>query len=146
MHPAQALLASLPFNKLVGLSVDVVEEGHGVVTLADRPELHNHIGTPHAGALFTIAESASGAAILGAFGDKLGELTPLALKANIEYLKVARGALTATARMRTSKAETIAQLASAEKGVSVEVDVVITDSNGVEATKMTVAWYLKKNR
>jgi acyl-coenzyme A thioesterase PaaI-like protein len=145
-HPGKAILAALPFNKHVGLSVDVVEEGHGLVTLLDRPEIHNHIGTPHAGALFTAAEAASGAAILGAFAENLGELTPLALNARIEYLKVAKGNITAEATMRGTKAEALVEFAKAEKGVNVEVDVSLKDATGREVTKMQVTWYLRKNR
>jgi acyl-coenzyme A thioesterase PaaI-like protein len=145
-NPAQSILAALPFNKHVGLSVDVAEDGRGTVSLADSAALHNHIGTLHAGALFTAAEAASGAAILGSFADKMAELTPLALDARIEYLKVAKGSITAVATMRRTKSDVLAEFATAEKGVKVEVDVVITDAAGTAATKVLVTWYLRKNR
>jgi acyl-coenzyme A thioesterase PaaI-like protein len=145
-HPGQAILAALPFNKHVGLSVDSVSDGAGVVSLPDRAEIHNHIGTPHAGALYTAAEAASGAAILGSFADKLDVLTPLALNARIEYLKVARGTIVATATAKKSKADALAEFATAEKGVNVEVEVSLKDAAGIEVTKATFTWYLRKNR
>ena len=145
-NPAQAILAALPFNQHVGLVVELAEDGRGAVSLADNSALHNHIGTLHAGALFTAAEAASGAAILGSFADKMSELTPLALEARIEYLKVAKGSIRATATMRRTKADVLAEFATTEKGVKVEVDVVITDAAQVEATRVVVTWYLRKNR
>ena len=41
--------------------------GRGVVTLPDDERLHNHVGSQHAGALFSAGEAASGGAFLGAF-------------------------------------------------------------------------------
>ena len=40
--------------------------------------LHNHVGSQHAGALFSAGEAASGAAFVGAFAERMGEITPLA--------------------------------------------------------------------
>ena len=77
--------------------------------LPDRAELTNHVGSQHAGALFTVAEAASGAAFLGAFADRLAEVTPLARSAEISYEKIAKGPIEATragwasARTRPSK-------------------------------------------
>jgi uncharacterized protein (TIGR00369 family) len=143
---AKGILGGLPFNKHVGLSVDEVGDGHGKVTLHDRPEIHNHIGTPHAGAIFTAAEAASGAAILGSFATMLGELTPLALDAKIEYLKVGRGSLSVEAHSARPKAEVLAEFATAPKGVTVPVNVSVKDASGLEVSKMLVTWYLRKNR
>src|SRR5262245_52594317 len=49
--------------------VDVLEigEGTGRARMPDSPELRNHIQSLHAGALFTLGETASGSAMLGAF-------------------------------------------------------------------------------
>ena len=70
-----------------------------VCVLPDREDLHNHVGGPHAGALFALGETASGAVVLGAFADQLGRATPLAVRADIAYQKLARGDVTATARL-----------------------------------------------
>ena len=60
--------------------------------------LHNHVGSQHAGALFSAGEAASGAAFVGAFAERMGEITPLARTAEISYLKLAKGPITATGR------------------------------------------------
>ena len=48
-----------------------VGAGTAVARPTSRREIHNHIGTVHAGALYTVGESATGAVVLGLFGDKL---------------------------------------------------------------------------
>nr|BFE83290.1 hypothetical protein GCM10020093_058910 [Planobispora longispora] len=65
------MLQSVPFARALDISFDKVEPGFAVCRMPDRADLHNHLGGPHAGALFTLAESASGAAMLSAFGDQL---------------------------------------------------------------------------
>src|SRR3712207_7474748 len=65
----------VPYTTLFRSVVEVAP-GRGVVRLPDRDELRNHVGSQHAGALFSAGEAASGAAFVGAFAERLGELTP----------------------------------------------------------------------
>ena len=51
---------TLPFARLLGISIDRIGPGTAEVSMPDDAKLHNHLGTPHAGALFTLAETASG--------------------------------------------------------------------------------------
>lgn len=143
--PARALLASLPFNRHLGIEVLEVADGRGATRLPDRPEHGNHIGTQHAGALFTVAEAASGAAVLGAFADHMAELTPLARTADIAYLKIAKGPITATATLVESKADVLAAFRSAGKA-DCSVKVTLTDEAGVKVSEVNVRWALRQNR
>lgn len=83
--------AAVPFAGFLGIEYDTVSPGEVVLRLADDPAKHNHIGTLHAGALFALAESASGLAVIAAIADRLAGVTPLAARAEITYAKVARG-------------------------------------------------------
>ena len=74
----QGLEQAIPFNRHVGLDVAEVGDGRGVVRLPDDERLHNHVGSQHAGALFSAGEAASGAAFVGAFAERMGEITPSA--------------------------------------------------------------------
>lgn len=145
MSVAIELLSNLPFNKHLGLSVVRADASGGEVHMPDRTELQNHIQSQHAGALFTVGEAASGAAVLGAFGHKLAEMTPLAREASISYLKVARGAMVAKANVEGSPEEVLAELERAEKGVNVEVRVNISDASNAVCATVTVKWYLRKH-
>ncbi|SNS62378.1 uncharacterized domain 1-containing protein [Actinacidiphila glaucinigra] len=73
---------------------------HAVVRLPDRPAHHNHVGGPHAGAVFTLTETAAGGAVvLAACADRLSQAVPLAVRAETGYRKPAMGPVTTTARL-----------------------------------------------
>src|SRR6476659_9251555 len=86
---------AIPFAVHLGLQVKEIEAGRAVVELPDDANLRNHVGSQHAGALFTAGEAASGGAFVGAFAERMGDITPLAESGNIAYKKIARGARTA---------------------------------------------------
>lgn len=116
-----------------------------VLRLPDQPEYHNHIGGPHAGAMFTLGESASGALVLGNFAQYLDRVVPLAVDASIAYQKVAMGPVTATATMTRTAQEVLADL---DSGVRPEfrVDISIATDDGTVTGQMHVLWTLKRTR
>src|SRR5258708_3198975 len=87
---------AIPFNVHIGLRVAEVGAGLGRVVLPDGESTMNHVRSQHAGALFTAGEAASGAAFISVFAERMGDITPLAEQAEISYLKIARGDITAT--------------------------------------------------
>ncbi|GIH73290.1 YiiD C-terminal domain-containing protein [Sphaerimonospora thailandensis] len=145
MDIAAFLLDSVPFARLLDISFDSVGSGTAVAHMPDRGDLHNHVGGPHAGAMFTLAETASGAAMLSAFADQLSRAVPLAKAARIDYRKPARGDVTASATLQADPAEVVAQL---DEGKRPEFDVAvdILDAAGVTVAGLTVTWTLKPNR
>jgi acyl-coenzyme A thioesterase PaaI-like protein len=138
------LTAAIPYNAHLGLEVVDVGPGRGVVRLPDDERLRNHVGTQHAGGLFSAAEAASGAAFVGAFAEKLGEITPLARSASIQYVALARGPITATATLEGDAAALLERL-DAEGKVSFPVEVTLTDGEGVTVATATVQWHVRKN-
>lgn len=141
---AAGLNQAIPFNRHLGLVVEEVAPGRGVVTLPDGEHLHNHVGSQHAGGLFSAGEAASGGAFLGAFAEHLGQLTPLAKSASIEYRKIARGPVTAVG---TLDADVDALLASIDSDGRVEfpVEVEMKDGDGNVVATMTVHWHVRRN-
>lgn len=116
-----------------------------VLRLPDQPAYHNHIAGPHAGAMFTLGESASGALVLGNFAQHLGEVVPLAVEANIAYQKVAMGPVTATATMTRTAEEILAELRTGARP-QFRVDVTIATQDGTVTGQMSVLWTLKRVR
>ncbi|GAA4598888.1 DUF4442 domain-containing protein [Planotetraspora phitsanulokensis] len=145
MDIAAFLLDSVPFARLLGVTFDSVGTGTAVARLPDRDDLHNHVGGPHAGALFSLAESASGAAMLSAFGDQLSRAVPLATVAAVRYLKLAKGEVTASATLRADRDEVVARLDAGERP-EFDVAVDIRDAAGTVVSEVTVSWTLRPNR
>lgn len=141
----QQMMDTLPFVRLLGISIDDIGAGTSKVSLPDDPKLHNHLGTQHAGALFTLAETASGAAMAGGFAELILGLRPVAKESRIQYQKVARGATRAEGRVPGDLAALKAQLAQDGK-VAFPVTVDIFDGEGTLAAQVTVDWYLSQKR
>jgi acyl-coenzyme A thioesterase PaaI-like protein len=133
----------VPYNNHLGLELTEVAEGRGVVRLPDGQHLHNHVGSQHAGALFSAGEFASGAAFVGAFVERMGEITPLAKAASIDYLKLANGPIAATGTLTASRDDLVARLES-EGRVEFPIEVELTDERGETVARMTVDWHVRK--
>jgi uncharacterized protein (TIGR00369 family) len=142
---AQGMTQAVPFAGHLGLEISSVGEGEARVRLPDRPELTNHVGSQHAGALFTVAETASGAAFVGAFAERLGEVTPLARSAEISYTKIAKGPVDASARLGVAKDEALATL-DADGKVVFPCEIELTDAEGATVATATVHWHVRLNR
>jgi acyl-coenzyme A thioesterase PaaI-like protein len=144
---AAAMLAAVPFARTLGISfVEVAPDGVGgfrvVAELPDSDAHHNHVGGPHAGAIFSLGETTSGAAVMAAFGDQLGRAVPLAVRGEIAYRKLAMGPVRATARLTRTRAEVVAELDAGGRP-EFSVEVAITRADGAVSAEMLVVWTLR---
>src|SRR5262249_14248413 len=142
---AQGMTEAVPFAAFLGLDIARIGDGEAVVILPERAELTNHVGSQHAGALFTVAEAASGAAFLGAFAERLAEVTPLARSAEIAYEKIAKGPIEATARLAIGREEALASL-DADGKVVFPCEIELTDTSGTRVASATVQWHVRLNQ
>ncbi|MEU0882875.1 DUF4442 domain-containing protein [Lentzea sp. NPDC005914] len=142
---ADAMKQAVPYVKTTGIDFEEVSPGRVVATLPDDPTLHNHIGGPHAAMMFGLGESASGAVVMAAFAAHLAKATPLAVRADISYKKIAMGVLRAEAVLGRPVEDILAEL---ESGARPEfpVTIMITNAEGVTTGEMTVVWTLKPAR
>lgn len=147
MSPYEMIRAQLsqivPFANHVGVEVLEVGDGTGRTALDQRDETSNHIKSQHAGAMFTLGEAASGAALAGALAPVMLEVRPVAAGAEIKYVKIAKGRLEAHAKTERPGAELLAELAEVGK-VAFDVDVDIRDASGDTVVTMRVGWHVKK--
>ena len=141
---AAALSAAVPFNATLGVVYEELSPDRAVVRMPDDARLHNHVGGPHAGAMFSLGESASGGLVIANFAEHLANVTPLAAGAEIRYRRVARGDVTATASMDADPAELLGRLESEGK-VAFDVNVTIADASGEPTGEMTVRWHLRRS-
>ncbi|MEW2487904.1 DUF4442 domain-containing protein [Streptomyces sp. NPDC048411] len=144
MTVADMLLATVPMARTLNLEFLETTSERAVVRLPDQADYHNHVGGPHAGAMFTLAESASGAIVIAAFGDQMSRAVPLAVKAEIGYKKLAMGVVTATAILGRPVADVVAEL-DAGKRPEFPVAIEIRRADGAVTGEMTVVWTLRPN-
>jgi acyl-coenzyme A thioesterase PaaI-like protein len=134
----------VPFNNHIGLEIVAIGDGTATVRLPEGEHMNNHVGSQHAGGLFSAAEAASGGAMLGAFAEIMGDVTPLARSAQIEYLKLAKGPIEAHATLGEPKSDISSRL-EADGRVQFPVEVDLVDGEGVKVAEMTVDWHVRKN-
>ncbi len=135
---------SVPFASHTGVEILSIGSGEAQAALDERPTTVNHIGSQHAGALFTLGETASGAAMAGLFTTRLGELRPVTSDANIRYARIARGRIVASARCDTPAPVLLDRL-DADGKVSFAVDVTMADEGGRDVAAMQVTWHVSKS-
>ena len=142
---AQGMTQAVPFAGFLGIEVTSMAEGEATALLPERDELKNHVGSQHAGALFTAAETASGAAFVGAFAERMGDITPLARSADVAYEKIAKGPIEAKAILGMPRDEALASL-DREGKVEFPCKVVLTDAAGTQVASATVRWHVRLNQ
>ncbi|MEU6350767.1 DUF4442 domain-containing protein [Streptomyces sp. NPDC047072] len=140
----EMLAATVPLVRTLNLEFLEAGPDKAVLSLPDQAEFHNHVGGPHAGVMFSLGESASGAVVLAAFGDQLSRAVPLAVKAEIAYKKLATGVITATAALGRPAAEVIAELDEGKRP-EFPVTIEIRRADGAVTAEMTVVWTLRPN-
>ncbi|MET8956396.1 DUF4442 domain-containing protein [Streptomyces sp. NPDC004393] len=144
MSIGEMLAATVPMARTLKLEFLETTPEKAVVALPDQSDFHNHVGGPHAGAMFTLGESASGAIVLAAFGEQLSRAVPLAVSAEIAYKKLAMGPVTATATLGRPAAEVVAELDAGQRP-EFPVEIAIQREDGAVTGEMTVVWTLRPN-
>jgi uncharacterized protein (TIGR00369 family) len=134
---------SIPYADETGAEVVDIRSDGAEARLTKTEKVGNHIGTVHAGAIFTLGETASGAAMSGLLADKVLELRPVAAEASIQYLKTAKTDLIAYGKASIPAEQALAAIETDGK-VQFDVGVSIRDADDVEVATMTVAWHVKK--
>ena len=141
MDPRQAAafyLKAIPMAATLGLQYRTLTHNDCVMVLADQPEYRNHVGGPHAGAMFTLGESAAGSLVVANLGEYLEELTPLAGTVTVTYTALALGEITATAHADLDVDAIRTRVAQGEKP-SFEIAVQL-HAAGQQTGELVVTW------
>lgn len=115
-----------PYTATIGAHVEELRENFARVTLRDRPSVRNHLRCVHAVALVNLAELTGNVAVAYTLPD---DARFIVAGLSIEYIKKARGTLTATSRPNVPRSS-----ARAEHPVEVE----IRDRSGELCAKATL--------
>jgi acyl-coenzyme A thioesterase PaaI-like protein len=136
--------AGTPFAATLGAELTEISAEQVSLEVEAPQSLHNHLGGPHAAALYGLAEIAAVGVTLARFGDLVIKVNvvPVVKSAEIKYLRVAKGRLTATATFAGD--EDAARASVAERGkASFPCDVVVRDASGTETTHARVEMALR---
>lgn len=136
----EAVLARIPYLAAHALAVEA--NGEEVrVRMAPKPDLTNHVGILHAGALFTAAETAAG---IAAWRIVPGDIAFVLLRrAEVRYTRRAEGGVEAVARVSASDAEA-ARSAFAETGrADLAVEVEVADASGAAVLEASFEYALR---
>ncbi|MFI2642538.1 DUF4442 domain-containing protein [Streptomyces sp. NPDC018610] len=144
MTIGEMLAATVPMVRTLKLEYLETTPERAVLALPDEEDYRNHVGGPHAGAMFTLGESASGAVVLAAFGDQLSRAVPLPVDARIAFKKLALGPVKATATLGRPIADVVAELDEGRRP-EFPVSVLIERQDGAVTSEMTVVWTLRPN-
>lgn len=136
---------NVPFARHAGVEIDAVDKGRASARLPFRPEGLNHIGTQHAAALFALGETASGAAMAGTFAPMLLEVRPVAAEASIRYFGLARGEVTAQARVE-AEPDALLEAVRTDGKVRFPIVVSLRGEDGIEIGEMMVDWHVSRRR
>ena len=130
-----ATLEQIPFTRELGITVDHASSGQVQMTLPDAEISKNMVDIVHAGALYTFGETVAGVA---AGFDTLDTAFPLARRAEIRYLRQARGAVRGSARIAPDDSKRVARELARDGRSELSVAVRLEDSEGNTVAEMDV--------
>lgn len=124
----QAVLDQVPYVALTGVEVEDYAPGRVVLSLVPSDQVRTHTGSFHAGALFTLGETAASAAC--STHPLLAGLRLLARGIEVRFKKPVRGGVTAHAEITVEMAEAVLRGIERSGRHDLEVPVRLLDGTG----------------
>ncbi len=120
-----------PYSSTIGALVEEIKPGYARVSLKDRRRVRNHLHSIHAVALLNLGEIATGLAVLSTIP---ANMRGIVLSINADYLKKARGKLTAIAEFQLPE--------SLADNTPCAVEAQLNDQPGETVTLVRATWLI----
>ncbi len=120
-----------PYSGSIKALVEEIKPGYARVNLKDRRKVRNHLRSIHAIALINLGEIATGLAVLSTLSENMRGIV---LNINAEYVKKARGKLTAIAEFQLPQ--------PLLDNTSCEVVAELKDQSGETVSRVRATWLI----
>ncbi len=134
------LLKILPFANYIGVKARNKKE----LQLSPHKNVENHIGTVHAAAQFTLAETQSGLYMLSLFPEYADDVVPLLRSSNIKYKFPATTELVALASVTKEDKDKFERQFLKRGRAMLMVKVEVKDSNGIITMIGDFGWFIQR--
>ena len=131
-----------PFNARLKADLLVWDAEKSVISVKRRRGVRNHVGSIHAGALFTLGETCAGLVIVRNF--PFGQYRPLMSDVRVNYSKQARGDVVGKCVIPASEIERLKSEMNGDEPRFIEVVTDIFNAEKEIICKVTTTWQVKK--
>jgi acyl-coenzyme A thioesterase PaaI-like protein len=133
-------IQEVPFNRSLGIQPSS-KDGY-ILEMGYDKKLSNHLGTLHAGALFTLAEAASGEFLLRQFLHTALEIIPVVRKVEIKYSRPVESTVYARADFAERSADAVLRALKEKRKAMAEVKVMLYNEAHERTAVSKVVWFL----
>ncbi len=130
----------IPFVQTVGIRHKDADR----LTLSNDPRLQNHLGTLHAGALYTLAETQSGLALMRLFPDLREEVIPLLRNGGLKYRHPVTESVVANADVLQEERERFMKRFLEKGRATVTVTVTLTTEDEKICAEGEFVWFVQR--
>jgi thioesterase domain-containing protein len=132
------MIDSIAFTRFLGIDKQL--------TLSPQPHLTNHLGSLHAGALFTLAETASGLFLATAFPEYKKDVLPLLRHSEIKYIRPANETVEAVCQLDTVEKDRFIKQLTQKRKATVNITVTLQTKEKSPVAKAHFRWFITLKR
>lgn len=133
-------ILEVPFNLHLGFTF-AEHDGKDVVCLVPQPSHLNHLGTIHAGALYSLAEAACGHELMNRIGSISDEVFAVVRAAKVKYRKPANGRVIGVVDLDHDTVTAFVEKLQAKGRAMIEVPVRVISDESVEVFTGEFSWF-----
>ncbi|MFO7594684.1 MAG: DUF4442 domain-containing protein [Pseudomonadota bacterium] len=131
-------ILAIPYAKTTGIARDA----GGKLFLSPAQGVGNHLGTVHAGAQYTLAESASADCLLSTFPELAAQVVPVLRSSEVRFRHPASTAVYASPAIEAESRVKFSRQFERKGRGAISVDVLLQDADGNITLQGRFEWYV----